>query len=315
MLRRLRTIEGRILDRKGRPLAGAGLPVGRRPDAHRGPRRSGRSVRPPWRIRGAGDRPRPQGRIPPGFQPVNDGGAPIQIELARVNEAPITAYKTLPPALTADEEKVLARRLVQAEAGRVLARGGDQAKFVFLTNLAALDPADALERLEAARFADPGDADSIRRAAAEALARENLDEGLAVVETLKTPEQRAHGYLAVLQPQPDLEPARARQIIDQAIVNARSPSNEWQKIYLLEQIAGRLLDLGEIERAKPLIREGEELARKTLRDKMLANRLASFAGLMLRVDPAAALPKFEELRRQIDGGQVTVRTPWPRWAL
>ena len=129
--------------------------------------------------------------------------------------------------------------------GGSLTRGDDQEKFAFLSNLAAFDPADALERLEAARFADPDYLDMIRIAAAEALARENLDDGLAVVETLKTAEQRAEGYLTVLQALPDLEPARARQVLDQAIVNARSPSNERQKIYLLEQIADRLIDLGD----------------------------------------------------------------------
>ncbi len=308
VLRRLRTIEGRVVDRQGRPVAGALVY-----QSGDGPMRTETLADRDGRFALSGVFEGPaivlarKGGFRAHFQPVDDGAASIRITLARVDEAPIAAYKTLPPALPADEEKALVRRLVQSEAGRVLARGGDREKYAFLSDLAAFDPADALERLEATRFADPDYVDPIRRAAAEALARENLDDGLAVVETLKTPEQRAQGYLAVLRAVPDLEPARARQVLDQAIVNARSPSNEWQKIYLLEQIAGRLIDLGEIERAKPLIREGEELVRKTLRDRALSVRLASFAALMLRVNPAAALLAFEDLRRQVDGGQVTVR--------
>ena len=308
VLRRLRTIEGRIVDRQGRPVAGALVF-----QSGDGPMRTealadqdGRFALP-----GVFEGPAIVLARKDGFRPTSSrsttAGRRSGSSWPATDEAPIAAYKTLPPALPADEEKALARRLVQAEAGRVLARGDDQAKFVFLTNLAALDPADALERLEAARFADPGDADSIRSAAAEALARENLDEGLAVVEALKTPEQRAHGYLAVLRAQPDLEPARARQIIDQAIVNARSPSNEWHE------------DLPAGTDRRPAARPGRDRAgeapdprgRGAGTEDAPGQDAREPARELRRPDapgqPAAALPKFEELRRQIDGGQVTVR--------
>ena len=309
VLRRLRTIEGRVVDRQGRPVAGALVF-----QSGDGPMRTealadqdGRFALP-RRARRARDRPRPQGRIP---RPLPAGqrrrGVDPRSRWPASDEAPIAAYKTLPPALPADEEKALARRLVQPEAGRVLARGDDQEKFVFLTNLAAFDPADALERLEAARFADPDDVDSIRIAAAEALARENLDEGLAVVETLKTPEQRAQGYLAVLQ-------ARARP---RAGPRPAGPRPGDRQRAIAEQRAAEDLPAGTDRR--PAARPGRDRAGEApdprgrgagtedAPGRALAYRLADFAGLMLRVDPAAALPAFEELRRQADGGQVTVR--------
>ena len=316
VLRRLRTIEGRVVNRQGRPVAGALVF-----QSGDGPMRTetladqdGRFALPgvfegPAIVLARKDGFRAR------FQPVDDGAASIRIALARADEAPIAAYKTLPPALPADEEKALARRLVQPEAGRVLARGDDRAKFVFLPNLAAFDPADA------ARAARGGQA---RRPRRRRLDPDRRRRGPGPGEPRRGAGRRRDSqdprasHPGVSRGAPGAARPRAgprRQILDQAIVNARSPSNEWQKIYLLEQIAGRLLDLGEIERAKPLIREGEELARKTLRDKMLANRLASFAGLMLRVNPAAALPTVrgaEAADRRRPGDRARLR---PRWAL
>ncbi len=201
--------------------------------------------------------------------------------LVRSDEAPAVVYKTEPPALPAEEEEALARRLVQPEADRVLARGDQQEKTILLYGLAVIDPADALERLEAADLADRDTATAIRIAAAEALAAQNPDEGLAVVEALKTADDRALGYFSLIRARPDLEPTRTLQVVDQAILNARSVGRANLKLYLLAQISDRLIELGEIERAKRLIREGEELARKTLRDKALSRELGLFAGVML----------------------------------
>jgi protocatechuate 3,4-dioxygenase beta subunit len=308
VLRRLRTVEGRVVDRQGQPVAGA--LVSQSGDGPM-PTETTSGADGHFALPGVLEGPaivfarKDEFRVQ--FQPVDGDTAPIRIALTRTNESPAAAYKTLPPALPAGEEKALARRLIQPEADRVLARGDDGEKGRLLRHLAAIEPADALERLEAAKLADPDVATSIRITAAEALAGENLDEGLAVVEALSTPDNRAHGYLTIGRALPDLEPGRARTLLDQAIVNARAATHENWKIYLLEQISGRLIDLGEVERAKPLIREGEELVRKAFQGRALYSRLADFAGLMLRVDPTAALPKFEELRRQADGGKVTVR--------
>ena len=65
VLRRLLAIEGRVVDRRGQPVAGATrAAVGRRADADRDDHRGRRPVPPARRHRGVGDRRRGEGRLP-----------------------------------------------------------------------------------------------------------------------------------------------------------------------------------------------------------------------------------------------------------
>jgi protocatechuate 3,4-dioxygenase beta subunit len=312
VLRRLRTIEGRVVDRNGQPVADA---------------LAFQSGDGPMRTEATSDRdgrfflpgfPEGQGLVfalKDGFRRASapcdvapGGGEPpsTTVTLTRANEDPAVAYATLPSPLPADEEKALARRLIRPEAERRLAHGLGREKYIFLYQLASSDPEFVLERLEAAKL-DPSEAAAVRIAAAEGLAAENLDEGLAIVESLATPDDRAQGYLTLIGTLIDREPSRIRPLIDQAIVNTRAVMSQNMRVYLLEQIAGRLIERGEAERAEALIREGEELARKADPGPNLAYRLANLAGLRLLIDPATALPAFEKLALEAQGGKVTVR--------
>ena len=186
----------------------------------------------------------------------------------------------------------------------MLTRGTDQEKYQFLLELARFDPAGTLERLETAKFADP---DSVRVTAAEALAKESLDEALAMVESYPTADVRALAYMAIGDALPDLEPARARPLIDQVIVNTRAATRPNIRLYLLLRIVARLIDLGEIDRARARPRRLVELARAALQQERLARQLAGFAGVWVRHDSAKELAAFEDLKRQVEGGKVTVR--------
>jgi hypothetical protein len=187
----------------------------------------------------------------------------------------------------------------------VLAGGKQQETYQLLLNLAQIDPAEALERLETAKLANPDDVGFIRITAAQALSREDLDEALAVVEALPTADDRAQGYLAICEALPSRDPGRAKPLLDQAIVNARAAKR--MRLFLIEKLAGRLIELGEIERARGLIREGEGLAKTAFEGEDRAHALARLAGLLLRIDPASALAAFEHLKRQAMGDKVTVR--------
>lgn len=308
VLRRLRAIEGRVVDRKGQPVADALVfqsgdgPMRTEATADR----DGRFSLPGF-LEGQGFVFARKDGYRLAFAPcdVPAGGA-VTVALTRADEAPSAAYRTLPPPLPAEEEKALARRLIRPEADRIIASGEDREKYVFLYNLAAFDPEYVLERLEAARL-DPSNAAAIRTIAAGALAAENLDEALATVESFPNADDRAQGYLTLIGTLPERKPERVRPMLDQAIVNARASTNGNMKLYLLAQIGGRLIELGDVERARAIIREGEELTRKVSRGPALSYALANFTGLLLLIEPRAALPAFEELMRQAQDGKVTVR--------
>src|SRR5262249_45488693 len=127
VLRRLRTIEGRVVDRHDEPIAGA--LVFQSGDGPMPTQTTSGHARP-FPLPGVLAEPaiglaRKDG-FRAHFQTVDDDGASVRISLTRAEEAPAAAYKTLPPALPADEEKELARRLVRPKAERILARGHDR---------------------------------------------------------------------------------------------------------------------------------------------------------------------------------------------
>ena len=64
VLRRIRTALGQVVDRQGRPVAGARAAVGRWADADRGPHRGRRPVPPARRPRRVGSAPCGEGRLP-----------------------------------------------------------------------------------------------------------------------------------------------------------------------------------------------------------------------------------------------------------
>ena len=144
------------------------------------------------------------------------------------------------------------------------------------------DPDDALERLETAQLADPDDVGSIRIAAAEALAGENLDEA--------TGHRRGHRHRrrprpglsqAVCEPCPTWSRRGRRPLLDQAIVNTRAATSPVHEALpaLADRRAADRARRGRAGRA--LIREGRELAGQPAGGRHVAWRLADFAGVLL----------------------------------
>jgi protocatechuate 3,4-dioxygenase beta subunit len=310
VLRRLRTIEGQVVDRQSQPIHGALVF-----QSGDGPLRTETTSddQGHFRLPGVLEGPALVFAQKDGFRlgfvgcSASTGSGdppPVRVTLSRTGEPPGAVYKTLPSALPAEEEKALAHRLIQPHADHVLAHGTDQEKYRLLLDLAQFDPSGALERLETAKLSDP---DSIRITAAEAIAKESLDEAMAIVESYATADVRALAYMAICNALPDVEPARAKPLIDQAIVNMRAAKHLNNRLYLLAQIVGQLIELGDVERARSSIREGQEMARAAFQGQPLARQLATFAGQMLRVDPAKELAVFEGFKRQALEGKVTVR--------
>ncbi len=149
VLRRVRTIEGRVVDRKGKPVEGA---IVRQSGDGPLPTRTRSDLDGRFRLAGVLEGPAFVFAQKEGsqfhFQPIEHELASVPVVLARAGEPPAVTYHTLPPALPVDEEKALARRVIQPYAEKVLRHGDDQEKLRFLREAAAIDPFAGLGEAE-----------------------------------------------------------------------------------------------------------------------------------------------------------------------
>jgi protocatechuate 3,4-dioxygenase beta subunit len=298
VLPRVRTVEGRVIDRQGRPVAGA-------------------------RVRQSGDGPLPTEALTDdgrfrlsgvleglafvfaekegfrfGFRPIDGDPGRAEIVLARTSEPPAASYRTLPPALPVEEEKALARRLIQPCLETILAKGKDLEKFRFFRDVIDVDPLGMLERLDSLKFSEADYLRILRVELAQSLARENLDEATALLEASDSAEVRAQGYAAICTLPRDLPPDRLREILAQAAVNARGVKSSQERIWYEATIADRWLDLGETERARALIDEALALGRGEAKGiKGGGYNLGVVAQALARIDLPAALKVLEDLER------------------
>ncbi len=197
-LRRLRTINGRVVDRQGKPVAN--IEVFQSGD---GPEPTSTRTDPAGRFSLGGFR---QGTVflfarGEGFrfhgQMIRDREGEAAVELTRSGERPAHAMHILPEPMPTEESRAMARRLMEPVWKVVVETGDDRAKWFTLEALVNADPAGTLEKLESARFAHKIWEYRIRAAVAEAIAASDPEEASAVAESIADPA-RCAGALIML---------------------------------------------------------------------------------------------------------------------
>jgi hypothetical protein len=284
-----RSVAGRVVDRQGQPTAGAEVIAGGAGVAAR--------IDPQGRFRLDGlpqgpallvvrrDGFRIDGRV------LGERDGEVEFALARFNEPPARTMTTLPSPLPLEERRKLARRVLDPYLVKVLAKGTDTAKSWALRSLMAIDPAAALEALERTTFERPRVQSSLRRMLAKELARDDLEEATAVAESIAAPSTRAGALVELSDELPSAQRTRKVELLDRALVSARAESEPVLRLWQLGEVAERLLELGEAERAKALFAEGRAVA-----EKLAATtdwRRIAFIFRLGRVDLPAALALAE----------------------
>ncbi|MFI5459602.1 MAG: hypothetical protein ACHRXM_29610 [Isosphaerales bacterium] len=300
LLRRVRTIEGQMVDRQDKPVAGGVV------------RQSGDGPMPThamtaqdghFQLAGVLEGPVVVFAEMDGFrfhfQPIDDGPKPIKIVLTRTTEAPPRTYQTLAPARPVEEEKALARRLMQPCAEKMLAKGNDDDKFRFLLDAIDVDPRAVLEWMGTVKFNDADYLSPIRLKSIVAQARDSLDEATAVIEASTDATLRAQGYAEICEVRRDLDPPRVKELLTQAMINARAAeARPVARTALPVQIADRLIDIGEIEQARKLLQDAERTFKETTKNAdRTGHLLGRIAGVLARIDLPAALAIIDDLER------------------
>ena len=112
--------------------------------------------------------------------------------------------------------------MFQPYAQKVSRQGNDADKYRCLTNAATIDPLAVLESLDTFKFSDADYENFTRVFLAETLARENLDEAMALIEASANAHTRAQGYVGICDVSRDLTSDRVKELLTQATLNTQS---------------------------------------------------------------------------------------------
>jgi hypothetical protein len=285
-----RIVSGRVVDRDGRAVSGASVS-----QAGDGPRWTSATVDAGGRFRlsGVSDGKALVFAEAPGFRyggTIIGGGAdPVEIRLARAGEPPIATYKSLPSPLLRAEERRLARELLGpllplAQSGSLGNVGAS-----VIPALARVDPARVLEMIENRAVAEPSST-LIQVALGEY--EDDPALAMAVIQDDLDPSSRAAAWLALSDFRPHRDRARRESLLDRALADARQAKNAGLKIKLLGEIADRWLELGSIDRARPILLEGQRIVMAWPGDTWFFEA-EEFAEALAVIDLPAAIAVFE----------------------
>jgi hypothetical protein len=287
------TLEGRVVDRKGRPVPGAIIRA-----SSDGPfrRKATTDLEGRFRLAGVPGRRSLLFAEAEGFRflgrPIDSPRGPFDLTLTAVDESP-EGSMTGPLKTPGDRE--LARTVLAPYADRVLSEGDHASRIRTLELLARVDPRRVLALVDSRGVEDAWFADHLRHAASRGLSGPDTGGRMAIIGAIRDAEWRA---LAALDAHDDLpESARAlrRECVEQALRDARAISEPTRRAVGLARVADRLIDHGDLARAKQLFEEARP-AVESLRSTVAGGQArVEFAEALARSDPATALAFTEDI--------------------
>ncbi len=182
--------------------------------------------------------------------------------LVRTSEPPDRIMVPQPAPISPDESRALARRLLEPSLQAALAVGNDRSRWDCLRIASRLDPGRVLELLEKHPIQNPGMESGIRKmVATEILATDPL-EAESIVTALPNAKDREWAYVELAVALPDDQRTLKRKFLELATAEAHAPpfaprGPESRRVEL-GRLARAWLDLGDVEQARPLVREGLE---------------------------------------------------------
>jgi hypothetical protein len=300
ILRPLRTLSGRVVDRLGKPVAG--IEVFQSGD---GPERTSTKTdhdgrfalsgfcQGPVFLFARGDGFRFCGRL------VKPGDADILVELTRTTERPAREMKMLPDPIPLEESRALARRLIEPYwQGLEKENVADRQRI--LQELATADPVGVLRKLEEVVVANPGTRAMIQLAAARALAGIDPAQAEKAADAIAPPVLKAMALLDVVDALPDAEAGRKLALLDRALTQAKLARRGVLRLGRIVFVAMRWYELGEKEKARALLAEATPDA----------NQVPA-KGSILRVCFAVALAPFDLKKALAIASEFPATGDWP----
>jgi hypothetical protein len=195
------------------------------------------------------------------------------------------------------EEVALARKLIDPYAELALKHGGAPDKVRILEVLARIEPERVLDVIQQKKVFDNAYFNGmVGLSLAAGVMEESVDEALAVLEGLENPGARADGLINASKKLGVQNRSRALEVLDRALLSARAAKEpDGIKLLFMGQVAEQFLDLGEAERGRALLREGEALAKQLPKAGWVGYARGAFAEELVQIDFDAALDLVKDL--------------------
>ena len=294
-LRALATVEGRLLDARGAPLAGVRVFV------------SGDAPHFATTISGDEGRFSLPGVLPRagllfceredlGFHGRRfEEGEFIEWVVPDEADSSAAAQGPLGPALPREQELQLARRLARRDWEHALETGQRVGKA--LVRYARVDPVFALREVDLGRLDSSQEADFVRREVALTHMALDPEDALAIAEGIEDGMGSGLTSIEIAAALPAERRARKLEILGLCRARARNLEHPPYRLVILGRLAEALLDLGESAAAREILAEGQEIASQLPAVEWAAFARATFAEELAQVDLPAALELVRAMPR------------------
>jgi beta-lactamase regulating signal transducer with metallopeptidase domain/protocatechuate 3,4-dioxygenase beta subunit len=298
VLRRLRTIRGRVIDSRQRPVAEAS-------------------------VRQAGDGPSPtatvtdsEGRFAlagvlaePAFvfvakdgfrfegKPIAAADAVVDVTLSRVDESYPQPVLSRESPLPRAEELAILHRVFDEYAELMIKDGTAQELFEVVRVLIWLDPARATELLADKRLG-PWQPGNLRLSLAVRLVQQSDEQARKLIDGIEDANLRSYAYSEASAALPDTERGRKLDLLNRSLIAGRAVVDEATRVLRLADIGGRLFDIGQTEQATKLVREAQAIAVKLGTTGTSAWARGRLAEELVQVDIPAALQLLEGMETE-----------------
>jgi Carboxypeptidase regulatory-like domain len=296
VIRPLRSVSGRVVDRQGKPVAGVEIY-----QTGDGPKATSTHTDASGQFSLGGFRQGPVFLLAraPGFRfhgrLIKPAETAIALELTRTEEQPTQPMTMLPDPIPAEESRALAKRLVEPLWETAGGAGEDAAKYRVLSSLASVDPARVITGLGTVKFAVPEWRYRLQRELVLALGPVDFEEASAVAESIDDAGTRSWALVHLADRLPAGERTRKLALLDRALLQAKLATVPSTRLFQLGEVAERWYELGEVAKARALFAETTPTARQF--SEKTEVRRGLYAARLARVDLPAAL----EIIKDFDG--------------
>jgi hypothetical protein len=290
----LRTIRGRVVDRAGKPVAGA--EVLQRGD---GPEPTRTQADGDGKFSLGGFRPRPAILFArkAGYrfhgQLVRPNEADVTVVLARHDEPDDKGMKLLPYPEMPPDARAIARRLIEPVLEAALRRNDSLVISRAMRTLASADPTASLEKLDSEKRIDVQTRDGLRYVIISDLAETDPEAAADLAEALPSADRSVLLLVLIARAIPSSQRAKKLELLDRALIKTRAVANVAEKLRIAAAVANAWCDLGEVEKARKLVMETLPVAREYAEKSDVYRGF--FASALARFDLPAALAMADEL--------------------
>jgi hypothetical protein len=218
----------------------------------------------------------------------------VKIVLTRTSEPAERRLCTLPDIDPA-AEVALAMRVLKPALEKKPKGDDDRDGWQVLRELAQVDPAAALERLDA--LSVHGDqADALRLSIAQHWSTDHPDDAMAIIEALDDAYSKAAGYTMAVDAMPDSLPERKLEWLDKARFHLRGAADPTMRTALTAFIARLMWESGDREQVRKIVAEIKPGVEELSLDGVAAYVRGVTAEALAPIDLPAALALIKDVK-------------------